>query len=90
VSSTVDLWSRAESIERIVQPFRRLRRDRISSRGGVGLGLSIVQAVTSAHRGELVVRARADGGLAVAVRLPARVGEREPIAGAGLRPEPAG
>jgi signal transduction histidine kinase len=47
-------------------PFRRLSR----SAHGFGLGLSIVQAIAVAHRGEAVVDPRAEGGLEVTVALP--------------------
>ena len=38
---------------------------------GHGLGLSIVHAIVGAHEGQLSVRSRPEGGLAVEVRLPA-------------------
>ena len=51
----------------LTEPFRRLDR----SRGGFGLGLSIVRSVVEVHGGELVVAARPDGGLEVGVSLAA-------------------
>jgi signal transduction histidine kinase len=53
----------------LFEPFRRLRRERTEG-AGVGLGLSIVQAVTRAHGGSVSARAPAEGGLEVTVRLP--------------------
>jgi signal transduction histidine kinase len=53
----------------LLEPFRRAGQPRIGNSSG--LGLSIVQAVITAHAGELHLRALADGGLAVRVRLPA-------------------
>jgi signal transduction histidine kinase len=53
----------------LLEPFRRADQPRIGNSSG--LGLSIVRAVITAHAGELRLRALADGGLAVRVRLPA-------------------
>ncbi|MGW4210303.1 hypothetical protein ACWEIJ_20105 [Lentzea sp. NPDC004789] len=59
---------------------------RIHTDRGIGLGLSIVDAVVAAHRGELVISARAAGGLDVAVHLPVEqwggrpaVGQSHPV-----------
>jgi signal transduction histidine kinase len=52
------------------QPFRRLAADRTGSDDGAGLGLSIVAAIAEAHAGTLELRARAGGGLEVAIALP--------------------
>jgi hypothetical protein len=54
----------------LAQPFRRLGADRTGSDDGAGLGLSIVAAITHAHRGSLYLHARPGGGLAVTVTLP--------------------
>lgn len=61
-----------DSVAGLVEPFRRAGPDRSSGDGGVGLGLSIVNAIVSAHRGALGMRARSEGGLHVRVRLPAK------------------
>ncbi len=61
----------ADEVARLLQPFQRLAPDRVGHRGGLGLGLSIVAAIATAHDGALAVRPDADGGLAVEVRLPA-------------------
>jgi signal transduction histidine kinase len=55
---------------RLLEPFRRLNGDRTGHGGGVGLGLSIVDAIATAHRAELLVAARAEGGLDVSVAFP--------------------
>ncbi len=52
----------------LLQPFSR-GRDRVGQ--GHGLGLSIAAAVVKSHRGELDITPRAEGGLAITVRLPA-------------------
>jgi signal transduction histidine kinase len=59
-----------ESVDGLVEPFRRAGPDRASNDGGVGLGLSIVNAVITAHHGTMTLRARQGGGLHVRVQLP--------------------
>jgi len=59
-----------EQVGQLAQPFRRLGADRTGSDNGAGLGLSIVAAIASAHRGTLDLRARPGGGLRVAIALP--------------------
>jgi signal transduction histidine kinase len=63
-----------EELERLFQPFQRLDGRRDADRGGLGLGLSIVEAIATAHRAEAVARARPDGGLVVEVSFPVRFG----------------
>lgn len=65
-------------VPRLFEPFRRLAStERLADRPGpllrrgAGLGLSIVRAIVTSHRGEVEATARAGGGLAVQVRLPA-------------------
>ncbi len=58
-------------LERLFQPFQRLKSERTQSATGIGLGLSIVVAIAEAHQATLAVRARADGGLHVDVHFPA-------------------
>jgi signal transduction histidine kinase len=57
-------------VDQLAQPFRRLGADRTGTAGGAGLGLSIVAAIAEAHGGTLDLRARAGGGLRVAIGLP--------------------
>ena len=59
-----------QQVAQLAQPFRRLRADRTGSDDGAGLGLSIVAAIASAHRGTLDLQARPGGGLRVAIALP--------------------
>lgn len=62
----------AAEVSRLVRPFQRLGADR-TGRGpdrGLGLGLSIVDAVATAHQARLAVVPRAGGGLAVTVTFP--------------------
>ena len=55
----------ADQVERLLQPFQRLGRDRTA--GGSGLGLSIVAAIARAHGASVSARPGRDGGLRVEV-----------------------
>jgi signal transduction histidine kinase len=57
-------------VQELGQPFRRLGADRTAVDGSIGLGLSIVAAITSAHGGSLGLHARPEGGLRVVITLP--------------------
>ena len=57
-------------------PFRRGVRDRIGSDRGVGLGLSVVQAIADHHGGRLELTPLEPGGLAVELVLPLGVESR--------------
>jgi signal transduction histidine kinase len=57
-------------VGQLIEPFRRLNGDRPSPTHGLGLGLSIVSAIASAHGAELSATPRAKGGLDVEVRFP--------------------
>jgi signal transduction histidine kinase len=61
----------AEEVPALFEPFRRLGADRVSHADGVGLGLSIVRSIATAHHGTIHARARPEGGLAIAIDLPA-------------------
>jgi signal transduction histidine kinase len=60
-----------DRVGQLGQPFQRLVADRTASDRGVGLGLSIVSAIATAHEGTMEVDARPAGGLRVTVTLPA-------------------
>jgi signal transduction histidine kinase len=55
---------------RLVEPFSRGGVARTRSEDGVGMGLAIVAAITTAHHGTLQLRARPRGGLIAIVELP--------------------
>jgi signal transduction histidine kinase len=60
----------ASAVDRLFQPFQRLGADRAGHTEGLGLGLSIVQAIADAHDASLAVHAEASGGLRIAVCFP--------------------
>jgi len=62
----------AEEIPALFEPFRRHATDRLVTAKGVGLGLSIVRSVATAHGGTATARPRPGGGLVVTVSLPAK------------------
>jgi signal transduction histidine kinase len=61
-----------DQIARLLEPFQRIAPSRTGQHEGLGLGLSIVQAITKAHRARLLVNADESGGLIVEIRFPAR------------------
>jgi len=65
------------AVAQLAQPFRRLGADRTGSHTGHGLGLSIVAAIATAHRGTLELGARPTGGLRVQITLPGASAIRE-------------
>jgi signal transduction histidine kinase len=58
------------TVDQLVEPFRRLVPDRTTHGKGLGLGLSIVDAVATAHDATLTLQPRPEGGLRVDVRFP--------------------
>jgi signal transduction histidine kinase len=63
----------SSEIDRLFEPFQRAEVGRTSRDGGLGLGLSIVQAIATAHDAGISVRAQATGGLEVIVQFPLAV-----------------
>ncbi len=61
----------ATAVDRLLQPFQRLGPDRASHDEGLGLGLSIVQAIVEAHGAVLTLQPQPGGGCTVEVRFPA-------------------
>ena len=59
-----------EDRDRIFEPFYRADPSRSRDSGGAGLGLSIVNAVVTAHGGRVSVRDTAGGGATFEVELP--------------------
>ena len=60
---------------RLLEPFQRLDERRRHDREGLGLGLSIVAAIASAHDATLSVHPRPSGGLAIEVTFPLTANE---------------
>lgn len=60
-----------EFIEAVFAPFYRIEGSRNRHTGGIGLGLSIAQAVAEDHGGEVRLSNRAEGGLRAELILPA-------------------
>jgi signal transduction histidine kinase len=61
----------SDQLERLFQPFQTLDRERTNSAGGFGLGLSVVQAIATAHHATITARPRTGGGLHVEVAFEA-------------------
>lgn len=62
-----------EELAHLFQPFYRVDSARDRGRGGTGLGLSISQRAVRAHGGTIRASNPADGGLLVAIHLPASI-----------------
>jgi two-component system OmpR family sensor kinase len=60
----------SDEMVRIFEPFFRADPSRSRDSGGAGLGLSIVNAVVSAHGGEVHVKKTSGGGATFEVELP--------------------
>jgi signal transduction histidine kinase len=78
----------ADQIPRLLQPFQRLGTNRTNGNEGLGLGLSIVQAIATTHNAALTIQPAPEGGFMVNVRFPTP----PTAAGTGLGPpstEPA-
>lgn len=76
-----------ENIDRLTEPFHREGAVRTDTRGGLGLGLSIVKAITTAHRGRLEIRAQPTGGLWIGITfISPSTADKEP--GESTTPQP--
>src|SRR5262249_19257469 len=60
----------APAVDRLLQPFQRPGTERTSHSEGLGLGLSIVQAIAQAHGATLTIRPQPAGGLQAEVSFP--------------------
>jgi signal transduction histidine kinase len=57
-------------LDRLFLPFQRLGADRVRRIDGHGIGLSVVQAIATAHGATITTNARPEGGLDVEVSFP--------------------
>ena len=62
-----------QRVSTLTEPFQRGSERIRGDHAGVGLGLAIVKSIAQAHGATLEVFARAEGGLRVTVRIPARI-----------------
>lgn len=60
----------ADDLHRLFQPFERLSPDPAAPGDGLGLGLSIVQAIANAHDADLSATPKPGGGLDITVSFP--------------------
>jgi signal transduction histidine kinase len=66
-----------DAVGQLFQPFKRLGAERTNNGAtGVGLGLSIVQAIAEAHDATVAVQPQPTGGLEVSVRLASAASQR--------------
>jgi signal transduction histidine kinase len=54
----------------VFRPYYRVDKSRNRTTGGVGLGLTVAQAIIQGHGGEIVLENRTDGGLEARITLP--------------------
>jgi signal transduction histidine kinase len=59
-----------DAVAQLFQPFHRLAADRTTHGEGIGLGLSIVQAIADAHHATIAVHPQPSGGLTITVSFP--------------------
>lgn len=73
----------AEDADRVFERFSTLDDARSPGRAGAGLGLSIVLAIVTAHRGTVRLEHAPGGGALIVVRLPSSessaIGHRRPV-----------
>lgn len=65
----------ATEVERLFQPFQRLNPSRTRQNGGLGLGLSIVHAIATAHDATVMAQPRQGGGMHITVTFPSSDGD---------------
>jgi signal transduction histidine kinase len=58
------------ALENVFLPYYRVEKSRNRNTGGVGLGLTVVQAIVQGHGGEIVLKNSPGGGLEARVLLP--------------------
>jgi signal transduction histidine kinase len=59
-----------DALDNVFRPYYRVDKSRNRSTGGVGLGLTVAQAIVQGHGGEIILKNRPEGGLEVRIVLP--------------------
>jgi two-component system osmolarity sensor histidine kinase EnvZ len=59
-----------EFLDSVFRPYHRLGQSRSRTIGGVGLGLTVAQAIVHGHGGKIVLANRVNGGLEACIILP--------------------
>jgi signal transduction histidine kinase len=59
-----------DALANVFRPYYRVDKSRNRTTGGVGLGLTVAQAIIQGHGGEIVLKNRTDGGLEARITLP--------------------
>jgi signal transduction histidine kinase len=59
-----------DALDNVFRPYYRVDKSRNRTTGGVGLGLTVAQAIIQGHGGEIILRNRPDGGLEARIVLP--------------------
>jgi signal transduction histidine kinase len=62
-----------EALDSVFRPYYRHDKSRNRTTGGVGLGLTVAQAIVQGHGGEITLNNRSGGGLEVRIVLPVAV-----------------
>jgi signal transduction histidine kinase len=57
-------------LDSVFRPYHRLDKSRNRTTGGIGLGLTVAQAIVQGHGGKIVLSNRAGGGLEARILLP--------------------
>jgi signal transduction histidine kinase len=60
----------AHALENVFLPYYRVEKSRNRNTGGVGLGLTVAQAIVQGHGGEIILENSPTGGLEARVLLP--------------------
>jgi two-component system sensor histidine kinase VanS len=80
-----------EIVASLAEPFQRATERIRTDHAGVGLGLAIVNSITRAHDGTLILAPRSDGGLRATAELPAATyANTEAVAPGATRPRDRG
>jgi signal transduction histidine kinase len=60
----------ADALDNVFRPYYRVDKSRNRTTGGVGLGLTVAQAIVQGHGGEIILENRPAGGLEARIVLP--------------------